>query len=119
MTSSSSNGSGYDTIENRYAPMIYDRIDQMGKNNVPYYPVGIILMNHKHDGNYTITNGTTTTDLNYNFSDVCKKVLMLNNKYPLQFDPNKPTDYKPVINSAAASYSSGMNDQGVSAFGWE
>lgn len=119
MTSSSSNGSGYETIENRYAPMIYDRIDQMGKNNVPYYPVGIILMNHKHEGNYTITNGTTTTDLNYNFSDVCKKVLMLNNKYPLQFDPNKPTDYKPATKSAAVSYSSGMNDQGVSAFGWE
>lgn len=69
---------------------------------IPYYPVGIVLMNYVND-----------------YAATVKKILMLNNKYPLQFDPNKPTDYKPVINSAAASYSSGMNDQGVSAFGWE
>lgn len=69
---------------------------------IPYYPVGIVLMNYVND-----------------YAATVKKILMLNNKYPLQYDPNKPTDYKPVINSAAASYSSGMNDQGVSAFGWE
>lgn len=116
MTSSSSSGSGYDNIENRYAPMIYNRIDEMGSNNIPYYPVGIILMNNKRGGNYASTDGT---DLKYGFDDVCKKILLLNNKYRLQFDPNKPTDYKPATKSAAVSYSSGMNDQGVSAFGWE
>lgn len=92
MTSSNSSGTGYDTIENRYAPMIYNRIDEMGTNNVPYYPMGIILMNNKHDGNYT----TGEIDLGYDFSDVCKKVLLLNNQYRLQYDPSKPSDYGDV-----------------------
>ena len=92
MTSSNSSGSGYDTVENRYAPMVYDRIDEMGKNNVPFYPVGIILMNNKKGSNYTDSNGT---NLNYGFSDVCKQILLLNNKYRLQYDPTKPEDYKP------------------------
>lgn len=92
MTSSNSSGSGYDTIENRYAPMIYNRIDEMGSNNIPFYPVGIILMNNKHGVNYTSSEGT---DLKYDFGDVCKKVLMLNNKYRLQYDSSKPSDYSP------------------------
>lgn len=121
MNSSSSGGSGYDTIENRYAPMIYNRIDEMGKNDVPYYPVGIIFMNNKHNANYTITENNTTTTLTYGFSDVCKKILMLNNEYRLQYDPDKPADYKPTVTavSAAPSYSSGMNDSNVAAFGWD
>lgn len=94
MNSSSSGGSGYDTIENRYAPMIYNRIDEMGSNNIPFYPVGIILMNNKHGENYTSSEGT---DLKYGFSDVCKKVLMLNNKYRLQYDSSKPSDYSPTM----------------------
>lgn len=98
MTSSSSGGSGYDTIENRYAPMIYNRIDEMGSNNIPFYPVGIILMNNKHGKNYTSSEGT---DLKYNFGDVCKKVLMLNNKYRLQYDSSKPSDYSPQALSLA------------------
>ena len=53
MTSSSDSGSGYDTVENRYAPMIYNRIDEMGSNNIPFYPIGIILMNNKKGSNYT------------------------------------------------------------------
>lgn len=92
LTSSSGNGSGYDTIENRYASMIYNRIDEMGSNNIPYYPVGIILMNNKKASNYTSTDGT---DLKYGFKDVCKKILMLNNKYRLQYDSSKPSDYSP------------------------
>lgn len=121
LTSSSGNGSGYDTVENRYATKIYNRIDEMGKNNVPYYPVGIILMNNKHNAKYTITENNTTTTLTYGFSDVCKKILMLNNEYRLQYDPDKPADYKPTVTavSAAASYSSGMHDQNVAAFGWD
>lgn len=90
MNSSSSNGSGYNTIENRYAPMIYNRIDEMGSNNIPYYPVGIILMNNKKGSNYTDSNNS---DLGYKFSDVCMKILTLNNKYRLQYDPSKPSDY--------------------------
>ena len=98
MTSSSSSGSGYDTIENRYAPMIYDRINEMGINNVPYYPVGIVLMNNKKGSNYTSTAGD---DLGYNFKEVCKKILLLNNKYRLQFDSSKPSDYNPAALSVS------------------
>lgn len=90
LTYSSGNGSGYDTIENRYAPMIYNRIGEMGTNNVPYYPVGIILMNNKKGSNYTDENNK---DLGYGFSGVCKNILMLNNKYRLQYDPTKEPDY--------------------------
>ena len=120
MNSSNSGGTGYGTIENRYAPMIYNRIDEMGKNEVPYYPVGIVLMNNKHDANYTITENNTTTTLTYGFSDVCKKILMLNNEYRLQYDPDKPADYKPTVQavSAAPSYASGM-DTNDSAFSWD
>ena len=41
---------------------------------VPYYPVGIVLMNYVND-----------------YASVVKNILLLNNKYQLQFDPNKPT----------------------------
>ena len=98
MTSSGSSGSGYETIENRYAPMIYNRIDEMGSNNVPFYPLGIILMNNKHGSNYTDSNGN---DLKYSFDDVCKEVLMLNNKYRMQYDSSKPSDYNPQALSLA------------------
>ena len=91
LNSSGGNGSGYDTIENRYGPMVYNRINEMGKNNVPFYPIGIILMNNKIGSNYT----DGTTNLNYGFSDVCKQILLLNNKYRLQYDPNKPSNYDP------------------------
>lgn len=89
LNSSSGNGTGYDTIENRYGPMIYDRIAAMG-NNVPFYPMGIMLMNNKKGSDYTDSNGT---DLKYGFADVCKQILLLNNKYRLQYDPTKPEDY--------------------------
>ena len=71
---------------------------------VPYYPVGIVLMNF-------VNNHSTTV----------KNILTLNNKYRLQFDPNKPSDYNPgaKAKSAAPSYSSGMNDSDVAAFGWD
>ena len=95
MNSSDSNGTGYNTIENRYAPMVYNRIDEMGQNNVPYYPVGIVLMNNKLGSNYTTTSENNTIDLGYGFSDICNKILLLNSKYRLQYDPNKPSDYNP------------------------
>ena len=91
LDSTNADESGYETIENRYASMVYNRIDKMGKNNVPFYPVGIILMNNKKGSNYT----DGTTDLKYGFSDICKQILLLNNKYRLQYDPSKPSDYDP------------------------
>ena len=99
LNSSSGNGTGYDTIENRYGPMIYDRIDAMGKNNMPFYPMGIMLMNNKKGSDYTDSNGT---DLKYGFEDVCKQILMLNNKYRLQFDASKPSDYNPNAKAKSA-----------------
>jgi hypothetical protein len=54
---------------------------------VPFYPMGIILMNNKKGSKYS--------DKEYDFSGVCKKILMLNNKYRLQYDPTKPEDYDP------------------------
>lgn len=108
MDSPNSDESGYETIENRYAPMIYDRIKEMGQNNVPYYPLGIILMNNKKGDNYT---DSSDTDLGYGFSDVCKEILLLNNKYRLQYDPSKPSDYKPsalsVTNYSATATNGG------------
>ena len=93
-TRSDGKGDGYTTIENRYATKIYTRIEAMGKNNVPFYPVGIVLMNNKQNSNYTDGNGE---DLGYGFSDVCKEILLLNNKYQLQYDPNKTEDYNPNL----------------------
>lgn len=92
MNSSGSSGTGYDTVENRYAPMIYNRIDAMGKNNATYYPMGIILMNNKMNRNYIDSN---QKDLGYDFSDVCRKILLLNNDYNMQYDKDKPADYDP------------------------
>ena len=101
LNSSSEKGSGYNTIENRYGPMVYNRIDEMGKNGVPFYPMGIILMNNIMDSNYTDSNGV---DLKYGFTDVCSKILMLNNQYTLQYDPDKTADYDPNY------YQSGSGD---------
>lgn len=105
MTSSSSSGDGYDTIENRYAPMVYNRINEMGKNNIPYYPIGIVLMNNNKGSNYTADN----TDLGYGFKEVCKAILMLNNKYRLQYDSSKPSDYNPQALSLAEYGSTATN----------
>jgi hypothetical protein len=86
-------------------------VSAMGKNNVPYYPVGIVLMNNVNDGgNYS--------GKQYDFEAVVKEILLLNNKYPLQYNPNFPPDYKPDVKSAAPSYASGM-DTNDSAFGWD
>lgn len=70
---------------------------------IPYYPVGIVLMNHVHSHSTTVKN-----------------ILDLNNKYRLQFDPEKPSDYTPVTSSVSAAqpYAIGMNSVD-SAFGWD
>ena len=98
----------YELIAADFSKLISDEIDKMATEQngemVPYYPVGIVLLNNGVD-----------------YASTLKKILLLNNKYRLQFDPNKPTDYNPnaKARSAAASYSSGMQDTGTSAFGWE
>ena len=90
------------TVAADFNPLINEKVTAMGKNDVPYYPVGIVLMNAV--GSY---------------GDVVKNILLLNNKYQLQYDPTQPAFPTPKAKSAAASYSSGMQDTGTSAFGWE
>ena len=47
---------------------------------VPYYPVGIVLMNYVN-----------------NYASTVKNILLLNNKYRLQYDSSKPSDYSPTM----------------------
>ena len=96
----------YELVAADFSELISDEIDKMATEQngkiVPYYPVGIVLLNNGVDNASTL-----------------EKILLLNNKYRLQYDPNKPADYIPATTSAAASYSSGMHDQNVAAFGWD
>ena len=39
--------------------------------------------------------------MRYNFKEVCKKILLLNNKYRLQYDKTKPSDYNPAALSVS------------------
>ena len=97
-----------ETVATDFNTWINGKVTEMGTTPtgqteiIPYYPVGIILMNFVE-----------------NHAQVVENILMLNNKYRLQYDPDKPADYKPATTSAAASYSSGMHDQNVAAFGWD
>ena len=110
-------GAGWDAASNAHSNVaanfngwINDKVTEMGTTPsgqtsvVPYYPVGIVLMNFINT-----------------YSSTAKNILLLNSKYGMQFDPQKPTDYNPNARttSAAASYSSGMHDQNVAAFGWD
>ena len=80
------------TVLNTYSTLINNRIDAMGVNNVPYYPVGIIYMNYTVKGSYSDTNGNSV-----DASETVKKILLLNNKYRLQYDKDKPSDYVPAL----------------------
>ena len=98
----------YSTIASTYNTWINGKVTEMGTTPsgqttaVPYYPVGIVLMNYVND-----------------YVSTVKNILLLNNKYRLQYDSSKPSDYVAPVMTAAASYSSGMQDTGTSAFGWE
>ena len=112
----------YLNIETTFNTWIYDRVTAMGKNGIPYYPVGIVLMNSVNsEVNSSTVKYNNYANKQYGFDEVVKEILLLNNKYRLQFDPNKPSDYNPgaKAKSAAPSYSSGMNDSDVAAFGWD
>lgn len=80
-----------DEVLNTYSPIINNRIAAMGSNNVPFYPVGIVYMNYTVPNSYSVTNNGTTTY--YSSSETVKNILMLNNKYRLQYDSTKPVDY--------------------------
>jgi hypothetical protein len=110
-------GAGWDDADDAHSNVAKDlntwidgKVTEMGTIptgqtvKVPYYPVGIVLMNFVN-----------------NYASTVKKILLLNNAYRLQYDPDKPSDYNPnaKTKSAAPSYSSGMNDSNVAAFGWD
>lgn len=95
-----------ETVAEDFNTWINGKVTEMGTSpdgqKVPYYPVGIVLMNFAE-----------------NYPEEVENILLLNNKYRLQFDPDKPADYLPSTTSAAASYSSGMHDSNTAAFGWD
>lgn len=98
------------TVASSFNTWINGKVSEMGttpdeqSEKIKYYPVGIVLMNLVNDYSSTVEN-----------------ILLLNNKYRLQYDPNKPSDYNPNQKaiSPAPSYSSGMKDSDVAAFGWD
>lgn len=92
----------YSMIASTYNSWINGKVTEMGTTPsgqtavVPYYPVGIVLMNYVDD---------------YAESAV-KNILLLNNKYRLQYDPTKPADYNPnkvPVTNYAASATNGGN----------
>ena len=74
----------YSTIASTYNNWINNRVTEMGQipagktEAEPFYPVGIALMNFVN-----------------NYQSTVKNILLLNNKYRLQYDSTKPIDYRP------------------------
>ena len=90
-------GAGWDAATNGHANVASDlngwingKVTEMGTTPsgqttaVPYYPVGIVLMNYVKD-----------------YASTVKNILTLNNKYRLQYDSSKPSDYNPNALSLA------------------
>lgn len=81
---------GHSNVANDLNNWINGKVTEMGTTPsgqtavVPYYPVGIVLMNF-------VNNHTTTV----------KNILTLNNKYRLQYDKTKPSDYNPAALSVS------------------
>lgn len=75
---------GHEDVASDLNAWINTKVTEMGTTPtgqttvVPYYPVGIVLMNY--------VNSYTST---------VKNILLLNNKYRLQYDSTKPVDYDP------------------------
>ena len=77
----------YKTIATKYNTWIDGKVKEMGTTPagatevVPYYPVGIVMMNHVESHASTV-----------------KDILLMNQKYRMQYDASKPTDYTPGQN---------------------
>lgn len=90
-SSAGDSGTAVDVLT-EYSTLINNRISAMlGTEDAPFYPVGIVYMNYTVPESYSETNNGTTTY--YSSSETVKNVLMLNNKYRLQYDSTKPVDY--------------------------
>ena len=75
----SSDAAANKSVAADFNTLINNRVTAMGSNGLHYYPVGIVLMNYVND-----------------YKDAAiKNILLLNNKYQLQYDSSKPIDYKP------------------------
>lgn len=98
----------YVAIETEYNSWINDKVEAMGQNGEPYYPVGIVLMNNKN-GEANYTDKTNAKGQPYNFAAVVKNILLLNNRYRLQYDSTKPSDYDPNALSLAEYGSTAKN----------
>ena len=93
-SSAGDSGTAVDVLT-EYSTLINNRISAMlGTEDAPFYPVGIVYMNYTVPESYSETNNGTTTY--YSSSETVKNILMLNNKYRLQYDHNKPVDYIPA-----------------------
>lgn len=77
-------GNGHKNVAKDLNGWINGKVTEMGTTPsgqttaVPYYPVGIILMNYVND-----------------YASTVKNILTVNNKYRLQYDSSKPSDYSP------------------------
>ena len=113
-TASSSTSDGdsgtTDDVASIYNPLINKRVTEMGTKPegatavIPYYPVGIVLMN-------LVNNNVSTV----------KNILLLNNKYRLQYDKNQPSDYTPTETTqvvSKANYDSTV-ENGGNAISWD
>lgn len=113
-------------LSSQLNPYLLGLINEMLNGTRNPAPVGAVLMNYSTEDSKTITKDggwfgqdeTKTYDLQT--STLIKAIIDLNGAYFLNRDKNQ--DAWPAASqakSAAASYSSGMNDQNVSAFSWE
>ena len=88
---------GYDTIASNYSDKIINVITAMENKTTRFYPVGIVYQN--------FTTGSTNAAV--------LKILQLNNKYQLQYDPSKPSDYvNPKIAKTINEYNGVMQNGG-------
>lgn len=98
-TGSSKNSTGdsntSDDVAAVYSPLIDSRIEKMGVGNTPFYPLGIVYLN------YTTTESMTVGSTTFSPKKTVKNILLLNNKYRLQYDSSKPSDYNPQALSLA------------------
>lgn len=85
-----------------YSPLIDNRIAAMGSNGVPYYPVGIVYMNYTTTDSYKAT--VNSSEITIKPTETVKNILMLNNKYRLQYDKEKPAF--PITSLSAVDYDS-------------
>lgn len=85
----------HDEVAKEYSEWIDSKISEMGKNGVNFYPVGLVYLNYANT-----------------YSSTLKNILLLNNKYQMQYDSDKPTDYTPAPKSRSdygATASNGGN----------